>query len=79
MELRSILDHVNNYNILNSYQHGFRPGLSQLILFSDEIFRAMDSQFQVDVLLHFSKAFDTVPHRKLLTKLACYGIQDCTL
>ena len=33
----------------------------------------MDQQKQVD--LHFSKAFDKVPHQRLLTKLAHYGIQ----
>ena len=40
----------------------------------------MDSKYQVDVLLfNFSKAFDTVSHRKLLTKFAYHGIQDCAL
>jgi len=50
-------------------QHGFRPGLScqaQLILLIDEILRAMDQHFQVD--LDFSKAFDTVAHKKIITK-----------
>ena len=40
----------------------------------------MDFHYQVDLLLlDFSKAFDTVSHRKLLTKLEFYGIQGCTL
>ena len=37
-------------------------------------------QGQVDViLLDFSKAFDTVPHQRLLQKLRKYGIRNHTL
>ena len=37
----------------------------------------MDNHLQVDViLLDFAKAFDRVPHRRLLQKLSSYGI-DC--
>ena len=36
----------------------------------------MDQQKQVDlILLDFSEAFDMVPHQRLLTNLAHYGIQ----
>ena len=78
----SILDHLNKYDIINPNQHGFRPGLScqtQLVLLVDEVLKAMDSHHQVDLLLlDFSKAFDTVAHKKLLLKLAHYGIQSKT-
>ena len=37
----------------------------------------MDSHHQVDLILFdFTKTFDTVPHKCLLTKLHYYGIYD---
>ena len=40
----------------------------------------MDQRYQVDIiLLDFSKAFDTVPHQRLLKKLYNYGIRSNTL
>ena len=77
-----ILEHLNNYSIINPHQHGFQPGLScqtQLTLLTDEILKAMDSHHQIDLLLlDFSKAFDTVAHNKLLNKLTYYGIWNST-
>ena len=66
-------------NTLNPLQHGFRPNHScqtQLVDFIDEIQRSMNSQQQTDLLfIDFSKAFDTVPHKRLLNKLKFYGIR----
>ena len=74
-----IMDHLNRNNIISSHQHGFRPAhscQSQLILLTEDILKAMDAHKQVDlILLDFCKAFDKVPHQRLLAKLKYYGIQ----
>ena len=65
-----IMAHLEQLNILKDYQHGFRKGRScetQLIITVDEIAKSLDNRSQVDLLiLDFSKAFDTVPHARLL-------------
>ena len=70
-------------NILNPQQHGFRHNHScqtQLIDFIDEIQKIMNARQQTDLLfIDFSKAFDTVPHRRLLNKLQFYSVQGPVL
>ena len=75
---RHLLDHLDKHNVLTSLNHGFRAGYScetQLVVTAHDLLKSLDSNTQSDVLvLDFSKAFDTVPHRKLLSKLEAYGI-----
>lgn len=65
-------------NILSPHQHDFRKGLStttQLISTVHEISSVLDQSGQIDILfLDLSKAFDRVPHGKLLYKLECIGL-----
>ena len=80
---RNIMDHCDLNQILNDFQHGFRTRHScesQLINTVEELARNLDHKKQTDcIILDFSKAFDTVPHQRLLYKLRYYGIKDNTL
>ena len=47
-----------------------------LINVVEDVQRALDQQKQVDpIMLDLQKAFDTVPHQRLLCKLQKYGIR----
>ena len=53
---------------------------SQLLITTDEFIRSFESKTQTDVVvLDFSKAFDVVPHQRLLHKVDHYGIRGTTL
>ena len=72
-----MLAHVKKYKLINSSQHGFLPKKStstNLIAYLEYITKKLDEGQPVDVLyLDFSKAFDKVPHKRLLQKLRSYN------
>jgi len=74
-----ILDSFIRNNLLSSYQHGFMPGKScvtQLLYVMELWTESLDQGNPIDVIyFDFRKAFDSVPHARLLLKLQTYGIR----
>ena len=62
-------------------QHGFLPGRSTSLLSClDKWSRTMNQTDPVDITyMDFHKAFDKVPHRRLLFKIGKMGIKGCLL
>ena len=70
----SIVAHLNKRNLIRESHHGFMEGKSCLTNLLSFLERAT-SFVPVDILyLDFSKAFDKVPHQRLIAKLKAHGI-----
>lgn len=77
-----ISDQIRSYmefnNFFNPCQHGFRQHRScvtQLLEVLNDLTNMIENSTPLDIIyLDFSKAFDTVPHTRLLNKLKAYGI-----
>jgi len=77
----SYLRHVWDRNdCLYECQHGLRPGYScesQLITVCQDIADSLDNGNRIDtIIIDFSKAFDFVPHGRLLMKIANSGLDS---
>ncbi len=72
-----IRDHLNRYNLIHDSQQGFTKGkscLTNLLSFYNRVYKAADNDESFDVVyLDFNKAFDKVPHQRLLNKVRAHG------
>ena len=74
----ALMNHFEQHG-LSKHQHGFVSGrscVSQLLSVINHWTEMLDKQKPVDVVyLDFAKAFDSVPHERLLRKLSAYDIR----
>jgi len=71
----SISTHWKAHNVVCEEQHGFQQSKSQLIYAINDLAKTLNRGEETECLfLGFSKAFNKVPHRRLLLKLDEYGL-----
>ena len=75
-----IVDQMNSNNLFSDKQFGFIGGRStslQLLTVLDKWTKILDDGGTIDaVYMDFMKAFDKVPHRRLIVKLRAYGMSE---
>jgi len=73
-----IVGYLEKQKLIGDSQHGFRKGkscLTNLLEFMQVLTEGVDQGEEMDVIyLDFQKAFDKVPHKRLLLKLGDLGI-----
>ena len=74
------MEHFTANKLFTNRQFGFLKGRStvtQLLQILDEWTEALETGGRIDVIYtYFEKAFDKVPHKRLLSKLRSYRIDN---
>ena len=75
---KNIREHLERHKLIRESQHGFMKGkscLTNLLSFYSKVYESADNGDSYNILyLDFSKAFDKVPHQRLLRKVRAHGI-----
>ena len=76
---KALNEHFINNNILSNHQFGFVSGrstITQLLVTLNDWLFSLDNDVPIDAAyMDFRKAFDTVPHLRLINKLKGYNIK----
>ena len=79
----AVVKHLEEHSLFSPDQFGFRSKRScvlQLLHFFEDVTSMLDEGKYVDVIyFDFAKAFDSVPHQRLLVKIKSYGIDGKVL
>jgi hypothetical protein len=75
-----VMDYFLSNKLFSNKQYGFIKGRStvlQLLHIADDWIKSLDDGGQIDIIYtDFEKAFDKVPHKRLISKLYAYGLND---